>query len=256
MPEYQAVVAVSDHPEPGNIIGKRRDDIQSFYEIRRGQMGRMDLCLALAVPVKTIILPEVEDKLNSMRYYDGGLVEDVDFREIEPEDNISAIIDRKMNVYNIKTQSVITRPDKLSKNRFQIGIDKSSLDIAKLEDPDIIYQPYQKLNDILAYWTANISSSDYHLIEKAGRWYFQQHRRWTRNQYQETINGKVIRFIRPKEPANEIILSNEPLFEIFCDASGIGVNDEILWDWDDTKKIVKDKHTKNISPIECAAIGT
>jgi hypothetical protein len=97
-------------------------------------------------------MQELKRKLCT-EYYEGGLIYDKDFREIEPDDGgIESQLDL---VWDIRLSKKIQRPDKLAKNRYQIPLSLlGDVDLAYLQDSKIIYQPFLRESDIISwpYW--------------------------------------------------------------------------------------------------------
>lgn len=182
--------------------------------------------------------------------YEGGLIPTVDFEfvlNLPPEQQEFARnsgINHRTQVYYKKGRKYDTVPVVVSKKRFKIReTEYLGLDQGLLEDPLVLYQPFLSRSDIVAYWFETSSQSDHQLIERGGRYFLKRIRRWKRRQHIEVIDGKIIQYIRRKEPAIEVLTPDAPEREIICEDAGamIDNNSRIDFDLDVDDSIVVDK---------------
>ena len=221
--KIEASIAVSDQQSMMNPqdIRKREGDIISIVEAGRPK-GFKTIDEYLTVPIETEAtqsLTEIQQVLK-MPYYKGGKIPSIDFTGEEPPI--------------------------VAKNRHQIPLSKlGDIDLEKTKDIRCIYQPFLRESAIVAwpYWNREFLVMRY----KGGVYEVRRTHKRQRKIYEEIIKGKVIRFIRPKEPALIIKVTEEesPWRPIYCNTATIGNDDEKVFEWSDTKTLIKDKYTND-----------
>jgi len=244
MPRYNFTIAAADKVQPMGVwdTRKREGDIVTVKETGR-PYGWKVIDEYLIVPVNVGVLTtnlKVKGVL-TRSLYENGKVDGIDFRDIDSDRDG---VDKEPGmVWDIKAEKKITEPKRLGKNRYQIPLTSlGDIDLEKVRDTRTIYQPFLKESFVVNMPCFTLPNRDIGLRYVGGVYEMRQIRKWKRNVYEETINGKVIRFIRPKEPAIPIEIKDDPWRPIYCDTSTVGKEDEKVFEWSLTQNLVKDRY--------------
>jgi hypothetical protein len=171
-----------------------------------------------------------------------------------PNANVSSLLVKPLYEGGVEPEPDKAEPKKSAKNRYQVPLSMlGDIDLVKTRDIKCIYQPFLRESSIISwpYW-----NREYLIMRYKGSVYEvrRTHKR-KRKIYEETINGKVIRFIRPKEPALIVEVTEEESSwrPIYCNTATVGNNDEKVFEWSATKNLIKDKHMNDWLGVQ--AIG-
>jgi len=255
MPQFNFVISVADKETSmlSTDIRKREGDIITVKEPGKNYGWKViDEYLIVPVNVVVLITKLKAEGVLKRSLYENGKVDGIDFRDINPDRDG---VDKESGmVWDIKAEKKIAEPKRLAKNRYQIPLTSlGDIDLEKTRDIKTVYQPFLKESFVVNMPCFTLPDRDIELRYVGGVYEMRQIRKWKRNIYEETINGKLIRFIRPKEPAIPIEIKDDPWRPIYCDTSTIGKEDEKVFEWSTTENLVKDKHDN--SWLEVSSLG-
>lgn len=226
--ELSIAVADKESSMAASDIRKREGDIVNVKQPGKPR-GFMTLSNKLFIPVSF----NTAKQFNEIRfalthtYYEGGAFPDEELPENEPP--------------------------MLAKFRYQIPFSQlGDIDLQKAQDKTCIYQPFLRESEIISWPHWN---KQFLLLRYIGGVY--QVRRTHRTQrkiHEEKIRGQTIRFIRPKEPATSIELTEEqsPWRTLYCSTQSIGNDEERVFEWS-ANNLIRDKYTNDW--VEVSSIG-
>lgn len=195
MPKYELAIAIADKPDhtPGKFC-KKEGDISSIKPYPRN-CGRKVIDEYLIVIVECN-KAEIKTRLRAPLWAN-GLVEGVDFRDIEKEDGLDPIVYPSQDyVWDIQANMPMKRPKELAKRRYKIPLNiLGNIDMAKVQNKIYIYQPFKKASQ---------------LVQKF-----------------DGINSPYDLKIK----------------DVDCTASGIGTEQEVVFQWSAIDNLVMDKYT-------------
>lgn len=151
MPKYEFAIAVRD--EVDHTPGKFRKNEGDIISIRLHprNCGRRVIDESLVVIVECAEEPlKLKTKLRAP-LWENGLVEGVDFRDIEKEDGVDPVqYPDKDYVWNIKAEKPMKRPRQEAKRRYKIPLSiLPDIDIVKTQNKFCIYQPYKRASQLV-----------------------------------------------------------------------------------------------------------
>lgn len=153
MPKYEFAIAVKDEVDyaPGKVRKKEGDIINLKPYPRNCGRKVIDEYLIVIVECSQTNHKALKQKL-TLPLFEDGLTEDVDFREICPEDDLDPLAYPPPDyVWDLQARMVIKRPKMLAKRRYKIPLSLlGNIDLAKVRDKTCIYQPFKKATQLVS----------------------------------------------------------------------------------------------------------
>lgn len=259
MPVYEFHITVFN--KENGPEGALRHDEGDIINVRESgvEIGRKVLDYFLIVPVSmNLAMTALELKQwLCIPLYEDGTKEGIHWRMIDYEnDGVDiGLYPPRDYVWSLTIPGVISRPQRIAKCRYQVPLDRFdavSLDGTKLADIECLYQPFLSQSRIANLPCFNQLDADYEISGTSinGNPLIRQKRKFVRNIYEETIGGKLIRYIRPKEPAIEVILTDEPEYELFNDTPIIGKETEHVIALAPNTQFIRDKYDNSFLKVK------